>query len=105
MSDTTTVLIFALLPVLGNFAGSLLAECIHTPRWLLGAALHGAAGVAIALVSIDLMPRILQSAPMWLLVLAFLAGAFVSVMLYRGPVGRGGGRAREAAARGWSISP
>ncbi len=84
MSEFLTVLAFALLPAAGNLAGSLLAESMRTPKWLIGASLHAAAGVAIALVSIDLMPRILDVTPMWLIVVAFLVGAFLSVVLYRG---------------------
>src|SRR5690606_12671199 len=53
------------------------------PRWLVGAALHAAAGIAIALVSIDLMPRILAATPIGIIILAFLAGAAISVFLAR----------------------
>lgn len=95
MSDFLQVLSYALLPIGGVMLGSLLAESVRTPRWLIGAALHGAAGVAIALVSIDLMPRILAVAPMWLIVAAFLAGAVLSVVLYRGS-----GWARRRAGAG-----
>jgi ZIP family zinc transporter len=99
MPEFATVLSFALLPAAGNIAGGLLAESMRTPRWVVGASLHAAAGIAIALVSIDLMPRILVTTPMWLIVLAFLAGALFSVMLYRaGGWGRGirGGGSRAA---------
>jgi hypothetical protein len=70
MSQYFTVLALALLPAVGNAIGSLLAESVRTPKRLIGAALHSA-GIAIALVSIDLMPRILQETALWFLVTAF----------------------------------
>lgn len=75
------VLVFASLPAIGIIIGSLLAECIHTPRWLIGASLHMTAGIAIALVSINIVPMVLETTPMWLIVTAFLIGACVSVMI------------------------
>lgn len=84
MSAFLTVLAIALLPSGGNIIGSLLAESMRTPGWVIGAALHAAAGIAIAVVSIDLMPRILDHLAVWMLVLAFLLGAAFSVLLARG---------------------
>ena len=72
---------FALLPPFGVLVGSLLAECVRTPKWVVGASLHATAGVAIALVSIDIMPRILGATAMWLTVIAFLIGACISLLL------------------------
>ena len=72
---------FALLPPLGVLIGCLLAESIRTPKWAVGASLHATAGVAIALVSIDLMPRLLHENKMSLIVLAFLFGASISLIL------------------------
>lgn len=92
MHEFVIVLFIALLPAVGNIIGSLIAESVHSPRWVIGASLHAAAGIAIALVSIDLMPRILLTTPIWLIVVAFLAGALFSVILYRS-----GGWARGAA--------
>ena len=75
------VLFFAALPAIGIVIGSLLAEGVRTPKWLVGASLHATAGIAIALVSINVMPRLLGTIPMWLLVIAFLTGACVSVLI------------------------
>ena len=72
---------FALLPPLGVIVGSLLAESVRTPKWVVGASLHATAGIAIALVSIDIMPRLLGESTMWLIILSFLAGAFISLLL------------------------
>ncbi|WP_425450021.1 ZIP family metal transporter [Virgifigura deserti] len=84
MSDYLTLLAIALLPAGGNFAGGLLAESLRVPPWVIGAALHAAAGVAIAVVSVELMPRVLESLPTWLLVVSFTCGAAFSVLLARG---------------------
>lgn len=81
MNQTSNLVIVSLLPALGIIIGSLLAESMRTPRWLIGAALHATAGVAIALVSIDLMPRILPDTPSWLIVCCFLAGASLSILI------------------------
>jgi ZIP family zinc transporter len=89
------VLAFALLPAIGIIVGSLLAESIQTPKWLIGASLHATAGIAIALVSIDVMPRLLMMSSIWLITVAFLAGAGTSVLIakiwgtFRHRAGRG----------------
>lgn len=83
MSRYLLVLAIALLPALGNIIGSLLAETVRTPKWLIGAALHAAAGIAIAVVSVDLMPRIIRETAPWLLIAAFFCGALFSVLLSR----------------------
>ena len=72
---------FALLPAAGIIVGSLLAESIRTPKWLVGASLHATAGIAIALVSIDVMPRLLITSSSWLIVVGFLTGAGISVLI------------------------
>lgn len=94
MPEFTVILALALLPVLGNFVGAVLAESVRTPKWVVGAALHAAAGIAIAVVSIDLMPRILPSTPIWVLAASFVIGAAIafSIALLVRKV-RGGGRA------------
>lgn len=75
------VLAFALLPVAGIIIGIIIAESIRTPKWLIGASLHGTAGIAIALVSLEILPRLVSMTQMWVIVLAFLAGACISVLL------------------------
>jgi ZIP family zinc transporter len=76
-----SVLALSLLPLLGNFLGTAVAELSRTPRWVIGAALHAAAGVAVALVGIDLMPRALEATATWLFLILFGAGALVSYLL------------------------
>ena len=81
MPQITLVLLYALLPFVGNAIGAALAESVRTPRWVTGAALHAAAGIAIALVSVDLFPRVLGQLPIWQIVIGFLLGAGASVGL------------------------
>lgn len=81
MSQISIVLLFALLPVAGNLAGIALAECVRTPKWLIGASLHAAAGIAIGVVSVQLMPQILGGTPASLIYGGFAAGALLSLML------------------------
>lgn len=76
-----SVLAIALLPAGGNIIGTAIAEVARPQRWVVGAALHMAAGVAVALVSVELLPRVLGIIPPWLIVLLFGAGAVVSVLL------------------------
>lgn len=99
LTDFLLVLAYALLPATGNLIGAALAESLHSPRWVVGAALHGAAGIAIALVAVDLMPRILKAIPMWVTALSFLLGAGFSLLLWLGVKGLRGqfGAARSKA--------
>jgi ZIP family zinc transporter len=79
MSNLSNVLLYALLPFVGNVIGVALAENLKAPRWVTGAALHAAAGIAIALVSVDLLPRVLDELPMSSIAAGFLIGAVASV--------------------------
>ncbi len=71
----------AILPALGIMTGALLAESMRTPKWLIGASLHATAGIAIALVSLDLMPRIIVQTPVAVVLSAFVLGAMASLLL------------------------
>lgn len=83
LSAFLSVLALALLPVGGNIFGAFLSEVSRTPKWVVGAALHAAAGVAIALVTIDLAPRIIDTTPTWLFLTLFAAGALLSYFFAR----------------------
>lgn len=86
MGGYWTVLALSMLPLIGNYLGAGAAELSKPPRWLIGAALHAAAGVAIALVSIDLLPRSMATTGTWVFLALFSAGAVVSYFLARGAV-------------------
>jgi len=74
LNDYLIVLAFAALPALGNFAGGALAEFVPVSRLALNLALYTAAGVVVAVVAVELMPRALEAEPAWLIVLAFFLG-------------------------------
>jgi len=79
-----TVIALALLPALGNFIGGLLAEWIRPSRRVINYALHGAAGIIIAVIAIEVMPSALINAPAWLLALAYLFGGGFSLLIGAG---------------------
>ena len=57
MSDDLLVLRIAMMPAAGNFLGGLVAEMFRVSARTLSRALHAAAGIVIAVVGIELMPR------------------------------------------------
>lgn len=81
MTDLLIIIGYALLPAMGNAIGNLLAEMVKPPRWFIGAALHGSAGIAIALICFDLVPRIRETVPIYGFTGAFLLGAAFSLTM------------------------
>lgn len=81
MSDLVQVLLLALFPAAGNFAGGLLAEFTRTTRKRLSLALHLAAGILFGVIAIELAPRAFEGAPPWLAAAAFFAGGLFYVGL------------------------
>lgn len=86
MNGFLAVLALAVLPVGGNIFGAIVSEVSRTPKWVIGAALHAAAGVAIALVSVDLVPRIIDTTATWLFLTLFGVGALLSYAFARAAV-------------------
>jgi ZIP family zinc transporter len=75
------VMVLALLPAVGNFVGGLIAEVAVISRHRLGIALHAAAGIILAVVAVELMPRALNGEPAWAVVAAFVAGGGFFVLI------------------------
>lgn len=99
------VLLLALVPALGNFAGGVLAELVAVGPNGISRALHAAAGIVIAVVAVELMPAALGGAPSWAIALAFLLGAAFYLLVegvIQGTHKPGRGRGRGAAAM-WMI--
>jgi len=71
----------ALLPTLGNFAGGLLAEHFSVSGQQLNRALHAAAGIILAVVSVELMPEALAQLPGWGVALGFGLGGLAYVLI------------------------
>ena len=66
-----SVLEMTLLPAAGNFAGGLVAEWLKPSQSTLNRALHGAAGIMLAVIAVEVMPEALGTAPAWVLALSF----------------------------------
>ena len=81
MSAYLRVLLLALLPAAGNFAGGVLAEFLRVSQRTLSFALHTAAGILFAVVGIELMPEALEDAPPWMMVIAFVMGGIAAVLI------------------------
>lgn len=79
-----SVLGLALLPAAGNFGGGVIAEWLRPSPKTLNRALHAAAGIILAVISVEVMPEALKSTPAWLLALAFLMGGSVYLSVEAG---------------------
>lgn len=82
MAEYSLVLVLALMPTLGNFAGGVIAEFVDASPRLVSRALHAAAGVVSAVVAVELMPNALGGgAPIGAIAVALLLGGVFYVML------------------------
>ena len=84
MREFLTVLGFSSLPALGNFFGGLLSEWLNPSRNLLNRTLHAAAGIILAVVSVEVMPNALEIVPVWILALAFVGGGLLYLLIETG---------------------
>lgn len=71
------VMLLALLPFAGNFAGALLSETVSPSGAWRNRALHAAAGIVFAVVAVEIMPEALEALSGWQIAFAFLAGGTV----------------------------
>ena len=71
------VMLLALLPFAGNFAGALVAEAVSPSAAWRNRALHAAAGIVFAVVAVEIMPEALQALSGWQIAVAFLVGGAV----------------------------
>lgn len=81
MPELLQVLLLALFPAAGNFAGGLVAEFLRTSRHMLSIALHLAAGILFGVIAIELAPRAFEGAPPWMAAGGFLLGAAFYLLL------------------------
>lgn len=112
MPDLLRVLLLALFPAAGNFAGGLLAETFRTSRRSLSIALHLAAGIVFGVIAVELAPRTLDGLDPWLAVAGFIAGgvAFIGLdtlierfQASRKDEGEDSGKAGEGTGGAWTI--
>lgn len=71
----------ALFPAVGNFAGAVLAEKVTVTDRARNFTLHGATGIILGIVGLELMPRALNTATPWLIVLAYLVGGMTYILI------------------------
>lgn len=83
-NEFLTVLGLALLPALGNFGGGVFAEFLRPSKTTLNHTLHAATGIILAVISVEVMPKALETVPAWLLALAFLTGGGAYVLIEAG---------------------
>ena len=81
MPEFMQVMLLALLPTGGNFAGGLLSEAVSVSTKTLSLALHIAAGIVLAVVGMELMPQAIRSGPAWVMVVAFVAGGLFFILV------------------------
>lgn len=78
-----TALALAALPAAANLAGGLTAEVMRISRRSLDLALYAAAGIVVAMVGVELMPRVLSADRPWVGIAAFVAGGGFAVLVPR----------------------
>lgn len=79
-----TVLGLAALPAGANVLGGLLAEVVTISRRNLSLAFEWVAGMLLAVVGIELMPRALHASTPWAMILAFVLGGVFFIVLEGG---------------------
>jgi ZIP family zinc transporter len=81
MDQYLSVLALALPPSIGCFVGGLLTEAFPISKRLLSLVLHAAAGVVLAVVSVELMPQAMRTEAPWVVILAFVTGGGFFILL------------------------
>ncbi len=84
MNGLAAVFALAALPALGNIAGGLIAEVRRPSDRNLNRALHAAAGIVLAIVAVELMPRALAATSGWLVGAAFGVGGLAYIATQAG---------------------
>ena len=84
MRNFLTVLGLSSLPALGNFIGGLLSEWLNPSQNFVNRALHAAAGIILAVVSVEVMPNALAIVPVWILASAFVGGGLLYLLIEAG---------------------
>jgi len=83
--------------------GVFLPEWLRPSKTTLNHALHAATGIILAVISVEVMPKALGTAPAWLLALAFLAGGGVYILMEAGIDLWQKGKEAGAGTAAWMI--
>jgi zinc transporter, ZIP family len=81
MNEYLAVLGLAALPAAANFLGGVLGDLITLPRRTLNLVFEWVAGMLLAVVGIELVPRVLHASLPWLMVVLFVAGAGLFLLI------------------------
>lgn len=109
MPDFGRVLLYCLLPIGGNIAGGLLAELLPVSKRTLSLALHGAAGVILAVVALEILPQAMEASAPWIVIAALVGGTVAFLLLdsavhvIRHRVGGTSHREDEPTSSTWAI--
>lgn len=103
MPELANVLLFALLPVLGNFIGAISIEFHVASSRMVSHALHAAVGLVLAIVTIELLPRGLAAMENWQVGLAFGLGGFGYIMLMKAVTFVQSGTRSDAGSSTWMV--
>ncbi len=103
MNEFYLLLILSLLPALGTFAGGAIAEIFHISRKTYSLALHAAAGIILAVISVVLLPEALKTTSPTIIVLAFILGGIFFVCIDNLINFIQGRSANEETTTAWAI--
>lgn len=84
MNEYLQILAIAAMPAIGNFTGGLIAEFLNVSKKALSLALHMAAGIVLAVVGLELMPRALELREKWIVILFFVVGGITFTIIDKG---------------------
>jgi ZIP family zinc transporter len=84
MTPYLSSLALSAMPAIGSYIGGLLSEFIPPSKGNLSLTLHGAAGIILSVVGVELMPQMLAADPPWLIFLAFVMGGGFFILMRRG---------------------
>jgi len=81
MNEFYLLIIFSLLPALGTFVGGTIAEIFTISRNTYSLALHAAAGIILAVISVVLLPEALKTTSPTIIVLTFILGGIFFITI------------------------
>ena len=103
MDQWWSIIGLALLPAAGNFTGGLIAEFWKPSPKALGMALHGASGIVIAIIALELLPESRGALSGWGIGAAFMVGGVLYIGMEAIADRLTGGEAKQAGSRMWMI--
>jgi len=103
LNEFFIIILFALLPALGTFAGGTIAEFFKISKQTYSLALHAVTGIIFAVISVVLIPQALKASVPWIVVLAFVLGGVFFITIDRLINFVQGRFATDQSAAAWAI--